>query len=230
MLTWTIKRLFGRNGVSDIICIGDGGLEKAVCESLGAIWVKHKNGLLGRKWNAGFLAAGELDPDLYLFVGSSDWISDNWISGCKRRLTEPSIDGMPQPVMVGKLDMYLADIGMESRRMCYWPGYTQWNRRGEPIGIGRVLTRDIMVKLQNKPFDDDQDHSLDYTMYHNILRLKAPVSVIEDPSMKSLSISHHAWVNKHRFEDHYSGKLNSKIIDHPSDLINCYWDELYRIR
>jgi len=79
LLPLTITRLYKKNGLDRVICVGDGRKEKAICMEAGAMWVTHQNKPLGAKWNYGYQAARELKPDAVVFVGSSDWICDDWI-------------------------------------------------------------------------------------------------------------------------------------------------------
>src|SRR5688572_7366782 len=79
LLRYTIKRLFEKNKVDRVICSGDQPEDRKLCESLGAIWVQARNNPLGNKWNKSFQEAAKYNPDACVFVGSSDWISDNWI-------------------------------------------------------------------------------------------------------------------------------------------------------
>ena len=187
LLKQTIRRLFGRNMVQNVVCVGDKGLDQAVCESLGCQYVVHPNFPLGLKWNAGFAFAGrEIDPDAFLFVGSSDWISDNW--------TRTAGGYLQHADMAGKTDMHLVDVGKPLEygqandiRACYWPGYTDNERKGETIGLGRMIGRDMMRKMKYKPFNEHQNASLDYAMYNHILSHSGKIVSITDDSMRSVS-------------------------------------------
>src|SRR5688572_33434172 len=86
LLPYTIKRLIQKNDCK-VICVGDGLHEKQVCEQSGAVWVPFKNSPLGAKWNAGFVAAKRFNPDAVLYVGSSDWVCNDWIKLLDRKST-----------------------------------------------------------------------------------------------------------------------------------------------
>jgi hypothetical protein len=45
-------------------------------------------------------------------------------------------------------------------------------------------------------------------MWLKSLASDASVGIFEDPNLKLLSISTHAWGNKHRFTDHWTGSLS----------------------
>lgn len=203
LLPYTIQRLIRRNGV-EVICVGDGLKEKAICIEAGARWVEHANKPLGAKWNAGFMAARALGPDAVLYVGSSDWLSSNWITTMK-----PYLD---QHQMVGVPGMHLIDIGTQLR-CCYWPGYNG-SRKDETIGIGRMLSRKLLDKIDWQPFDSTKDSSLDRSMKDKAKAVGVSDYHVNDDRIKCVSISTNRWVNLHKFEMHWSNLMPStKIFD-----------------
>lgn len=204
LLKYTVERLYKKNGVFKVICIGSDPEEKALCEEMGAIFIEHLNEPLGRKWNAGFQAAKEFDPDFCLFVGSSDWVSDNWLPVLTSKMASENLD------LVGKPDFYLLDIGTELR-FCHWPGY-KGARAQEPIGIGRVLSRNLLKKVDYTPMDPALHKSLDWSMYQRAIRIGAKIKMIKETEIQSLSISTNLWSNMHQFNDHYTGKLTSNRV------------------
>lgn len=215
LLRHTITRLINKNKVK-VICVGD-EYEKEFCEKLGAEYVVHENKPLGKKWNAGFMAAKKHKPDACLFVGSSDWISDNWV--------DVSVQYLKDYDMIGKPDFYLLDYGTQLR-LCHWAGYTDIRRRGEPIGIGRLLSARVLEYMNWKPLDDKLDSSLDYSMWQKVLNTGGRVKLITGDEIKSLSLSTNSWINKHKFEEHWSGKLHSEKMKH-DEFLKQYFPESY---
>ena len=204
LLKHTIQRLKCK-----VICIGHEPEAKELCESLGAEWIQHDNFPLGAKWNAGFQAAKKYNPAGVLFVGSSDWVGDGYIDHCEKLLEQYDF--------IGKLGCYFADVG-ETIRAVSWSGY-EGRRLGEPIGIGRVLSNRILDTMNWKPFDDKQDNSLDYVMYEKAR--KGNTYILTDPNQKLLSISTNKWINKHKFEQHWSNQIPSQRIN-PSHLSESF--------
>jgi hypothetical protein len=205
LLKYTIKRLLTKCGVSKVICVGDKE-DRAACEEFGADYVVFTNYPLGLKWNIGFQATKEHDPDAVLFVGSSDWVSDDWCS--------TMFPYLETHYMAGKLGCHLLDIREGFYRCVYWPGYKDGMRRldarrhNEPIGIGRMLSREFLQRIKYTPFDNNQDNSLDWTMYQ-----KAGSSVkVSDDNVYSMAISTDRWVNKHKFNEHWAGRLPSEKV------------------
>lgn len=221
LLKYTIRRLLKKNGCFAVICIGDAPEEKLLVESEGAIFVEHENSPLGKKWNAGFLKAKELNPDAVLFVGSSDWVCDDWLPYCAKFIQA----GMD---MVGKPDFYLLDIG-DVLRFCHWHGYTTKERKDEPIGIGRVLSARILEQMNWQPIADELESSIDWSMYKRILALGGKVANIKTDQIKSLSISTNRWSNKHQFNAHYSNKLPSSRMPDFGNWLDLHFPEYKKI-
>jgi hypothetical protein len=111
LLPHTIKRLYRKNDVYKVICVGDGLAEKAICLEAGAEWVPFRNKPLGAKWNAGFIEAKKYDPDAVLYVGSSDWLSNDWTTTMQPYVNQHGIAGVP--------GCHFIDIGHELR-LVYW--------------------------------------------------------------------------------------------------------------
>lgn len=220
----TIRRLIDKNGVARVICVGDNEDEKAVALSVDkrVEWVNYPNKPLGSKWNASFSACAKHDPDAVLFVGSGDWLTDNWV--------EAGLKDLEHYDMVGRLDFMLLDISRQhGMRMCHWHGYTEKARQNEPIGIGRMIGRNMIKKLNYRPFEGRLDNGLDWSMYQAILKLRGKIGLLTDDTARSLSISTDRWPNKHIFEQHYSQKLPSDIIKDPTAILAAQFPEAFDI-
>lgn len=208
----TVERLLSINGCSSVICIGHSDEDKDICVSAGAKWVQHENHPLGKKWNAGFQMAREMNADAVLFVGSSDWVSKDWIPVSAKFLDEFG--------MTGKAGCHLIDFRNGQTRMVYWSGYLHGSVKGkrsmeraeEPIGIGRMLSAKCLDAIDWMPFEDTQDNSLDWAMYQKALRAGFKVKMIEDDSIHSMAFSCDLWPNKHTFSAHWSNEYPSERI------------------
>jgi len=204
LLPLTIGRLYKKNRVDTVICVGDGIKEKAICIESGAMWVDHVNKPLGRKWNAGYLAAKSLHPDAVLYTGSSDWISEDWIHVMKPHVQAHHI--------VGVAGCQFIDV-RERIRAVEWHGYTG-DRENETIGIGRMISAELLDRIQWQPFDNIKDNSMDRCMKEKCEKIGVKEYFVRDERLKAASISTNKWVNKHVFEHHWSGAIPSeKIFD-----------------
>lgn len=202
LLKHTIERLLNKNGVDVVICIGDSEDEEMTSIKAGAKFYYHENMPLGRKWNYGFQKAREEKPDVCLFVGSSDWLSENWL---------PKLLPMMETVdMVGKPDFTMIDVS-ETMRSVFWGGYIG-DRLGESIGIGRLISARILDKMSWKPFEDNKNNSMDFAMFNKVKQLGGKYALVKDADLVPLSLSTNRWENKHKFEDHWNNLVPGKNI------------------
>lgn len=219
LLEHTIRRLYVKNGCYKVICSGDGPEEKKLCESLGAVWTPRRNKPLGLKWNSAFEVAKDYNPDAVLYVGSSDWLCNDWISIMRPYVEQHGFAGTP--------GCYLADIG-ETIRLMKWNGYKGYRdeRADETIGSGRMLSRRLIEALDWKPFDPTWDNSLDRSMKDKSKPYGYPDFMVHDDRLKSLSISTNRWPNKHIFEMHWDGRIPSEKINEPDKWIDHNFPEV----
>lgn len=223
LLEYTIRRLYEKNGCYKVVCAGDGPEERALCESLGAVWVHARNKPLGNKWNQAFQKAQDFSPDAIVFVGSSDFISDNWFSVMRPYVQTHGFAGVP--------GCYLADLG-NGIRACDWTcGYAGYraDRADECIGIGRMLSRRLLDAIEWTPFESLFDNSLDRSMkdrsklkgYHDFM--------VKDDQLKALSLSTSLWPNKHKFEMHWDGRIPSRIMANPDQWLAENFPEVLQL-
>jgi hypothetical protein len=219
LLRYTIERLYKRNGVYKVICSGDNTNDRALCESLGAAWVHHRNRPLGQKWNAAFQEAKQFNPDSCLFVGSSDWLSDNWLKEMRPYSDKYDI--------IGTSGCHFIHLSTQ-KRLCYWPGYIG-HRENESIGIGRMINSNMLDKMQWQPFNNELNESLDYSMMQKCSKLAGNSHLVSTRQIKSMSISTDLWPNKHKFEQHWSGELPSERIDDVEKFVSENFPEINKI-
>lgn len=221
LLEHTIRRLYAKNGCHKVICAGDQPEDKKLCQSLGAIWVPYKNRFLGDKWNQAFLKAKDYNPDAVVFVGSSDWLSDNWFSIMRPHVEKHGFAGVP--------GCYLTDMG-EEIRLCHWSGYKGYRaeRADETIGIGRMLSRRLLVAIDWQPFNPILHNSLDRSMKDKAKSFGYTDIMIHDDRLKALSISTNQWVNKHQFAMHWTGMIPSEKIE-PEPFLTENFPEIYNV-
>lgn len=222
LLEQTITRLLNKNGCYKVICAGDGLEEKKLCESLGAVWVPARNKPLGNKWNQSFFKAKEFNPDAVVFVGSSDWLSDNWFSIMRQHVERHGFAGVP--------GCSLVDIG-ETLRGCHWSGYKGYRaeRADESIGIGRMLSSRLLNAIDWLPFDPTFDNSLDRSMKDKAALFGFKDYMVHDERLKALSISTNRWINKHKFDMHYNQLIPSEIMRDPAEWCAKHFPEVKNI-
>jgi hypothetical protein len=207
LLKHTVNRLVFKNDVNDIILVGSKE-DSQKYKGIYTEWVYMPNDKLGAKWNKGFQVAKHYNPDAVLYVGSSDWVSDDWVQTIGLWLEHCD--------MVGKLDYNLAHVGKTIKQYKF-KGYTdpKFNvknllvtqslrsflfgndRTGESIGIGRMIRADFLNKINWKPFLDDYNKSLDWCMMQKLRFMDGRVNIVKDDSIESLAISCDLWPNMH---------------------------------
>lgn len=196
-------------GITPVL-IGHEPETKEIAKNLNIEFCLASNNPLGHKWNVGFQAAKFYDPDAVIFMGSSDWCSQEYIDIVKQNLNFS---------MIGMLGCHFIDVA-DQIRLVHWDGYKDKLRMNEPIGIGRVLSRELIKKMNWIPFENVLNSGLDWSMYQKVLRLREKIAVIpNDPmNVRLMSISTNKWINKHKFLDHWSGPLKSHKIEDLSIL------------
>jgi hypothetical protein len=208
-----------RQGVIPIL-IGHENEIKQIANDLNIEFIQAPNVPLANKWNKGFMACKSYNPDGVMFMGSSDWCSDDYIQSVNENLNDFNLLGM--------LGCHFVDVA-ENIRLVHWPGYDQGMRHQEPIGIGRVLRFDFLNEINWKPFDDNLNAGLDWSMWLKVLNTNQKIGIFnQKPEIQLLSISTNKWSNKHKFNDHWNGKLKSTICD--IDLLKKEFNEIQLLK
>ena len=176
-----------------------------IAKQLNVEFINIDNDPLGNKWNAGFAASRYYKADAVMFMGSSDWCSDDYVESIKLHIQDFG--------MLGMLGCHFADVSNQIR-LVHWKGYGPGQRHNEPIGIGRVLRSDFLDTIQWRPFDPRLNAGLDWSMWLKTVRAKQEIGILpDDGQIKLLSISTNKWINKHKFTDHWTGVLKSERCD-----------------
>lgn len=190
LLYHTVKRLERQTYPVTAICCGHTEDERAVCEGAGAEFIQcPPETPLGEKWQRCVEWARDAgDAEAIMVLGSSDWIEDKW--------TETL---MAQPHQaVGVAGLYFYDIRpCNATRLYWWPGYTG-KRRGEPIGTGRIVKRELLEKMNWEIFYRDYERSLDWSTTQLIEKTGEKMMCYEG-ELKGMSISTYRWPNMHSF-------------------------------
>jgi hypothetical protein len=214
----TASRLI-RQGVTPIL-IGHENQIKKIANDLNIEFIQATNSPLGNKWNKGFMACKNYNPDGVIFMGSSDWCSDDYIQSVNENLKDFNLLGM--------LGCHFVDVA-DKIRLVHWTGYGRGMRHEEPIGIGRVLRCDFLNDINYKPFDENLNAGLDWSMWFKAMNTHQKIGIFEEQSnIQLLSISTNKWTNKHKFDDHWNGKLQSKICK--IDLLNENFNEIQLLK
>ena len=106
----------------------------------GIHYERTQNRLLGKKANLSVRYAKDYDVDYIMLTGSDDLISQS--------LWESYVNFSGD--VLGLKDLYFYNL--PDKRAIHWKGYTQHNRINEPIGAYKLISREVMEKMQWRPF------------------------------------------------------------------------------
>jgi len=143
------------NGEIDIICCASGSEgenSRKLVERYGFRYIETANKPLSKKMNAAVTLARSFNPDYCLMLGSDDIIGTN--------LMKKYIELMKKGIdYSGLLDCYFFDT--KSKRGLYWAGYRKENNKGMLAGIGRLISRNLLDKIDWLCWPHGYDHVLD---------------------------------------------------------------------
>jgi hypothetical protein len=223
LLRETIKLLKKQTHQVHIIVLGDTDSVKNIAEEENVMFVHHPNQPLGSKWQKGVECARELGADAILMLGSSDWISDKWCETMIKEI-ERGAD------LVGKRNMLFMDVDHKNEySLISWNGYPPWvhYRTMEPIGAGRMISKNILDKIHWHLFDKDAIKSMDFISLRNVLFGGGEVNMIQDPcnNIMAMSVSfYHLWGNMHGY-DRTCASPTSKRIMNITETLEQYFPE-----
>lgn len=114
---------------------------------------------LSNKFNHGLLGINNIfNPDVVLFLGSDNMISNSYIQQMKTAIEDGKEWG-------GCYDCYFADL--KSKRIVHWNGY-EGKRNAEPIGTGRFMTRKMLRHFKYQIWPNGLPSSCDYYSFEKI--------------------------------------------------------------
>lgn len=237
----TIARLYQRNNISHVICAGDES-DRNVCEQSGAEFIVFPNSPLGAKWNMIFKQAEQHRPDAVLLMGSSNWVSDNWIPYMSQYLDKS--------MLVGKQDFNIMYEDGGRFRMVRWMEYPKERLRLkylflpraerkfmqmggrwlEPVGIGRLLRRDFLDAVNWMPYNDEAEKGLDSIMMGKLSSTGGLWSRIPntDQNVQAMKISSSKWDNLNSFETYLSMPTVKEIIT-PGEFLYAWFEDALKL-
>ena len=152
-----------------LICGSDGDQCAEICRRYGFHYTTAPNKLLGRKANASVELGRNLEWDYMILTGSDDILDQKMWDYYQ------SFQGE----VLGLSDYYF--LNLPDMRMIYWGGYKDGRRNGEPIGACKLIRRDIIEKMDYKPFSDvslhpDEHHTQEWLKKNGIETTTVKVS------------------------------------------------------
>lgn len=119
---------------------------------------QYSNEVLSEKWNHGIQRLKHIDFDAVIILGSDDYVDEAFVKYVDEKLNTYDF--------IGFKDFYIE----YQSKFWYWSGYNG-NRRGEPIGAGRVYTKELLEKIGYNLFIGQHNKSLDGISWNVIKRI-----------------------------------------------------------
>lgn len=151
-----VKKVFGDIPVS--VAYSEDFYHDIILEQ-GFIPVLSHNDPLGRKANDSLEALEGL-VDFVITTGSDDFFSDNAVE---------IYESLTDYDYVGFSDCFFYDEA--NAKTLYWPGYDDERRAGEPIGAGKMVSSEILDRMNWRPFVETINRSLDYYYHRRVLQI-----------------------------------------------------------
>lgn len=222
VLFYTVKRLVD-DGLG-VVCVGHTMSEKVVCEMAGGEFILIKDNIpIAAKWQMALDRARTYDPSSILYMGSGDWISHNWVKTLQQDLDNGY-------AMSGTKGIYFLDIQPKNeKKLIWWGGYME-DRGNEPIGTGRLFSREILDIIDWRLFNITLNSSIDYCQMEALWAVKEMwpegklVHFNSSKDIASLSTSTYRWPNKHDFKGECKYPT-ARVISAPDSVLSKYFKE-----
>lgn len=148
----SIKMLQQQTVPMDIVLVGSHAIDREVAEETGCFfYVKHYNKPLGAKHQAGVDIARDLGADVLMTSGSDTWITPNWL--------ELALPHLEKFGAVGKSQWYA--MHLQSNRLEIISRQYGSHRIHEPVGVGRLISRKVLDKVDWQIYPPTQNRGLD---------------------------------------------------------------------
>lgn len=130
-------------------------------EKRNGIYLEIKNRPLGEKWNTALKSCKSLDFEYLFITGSDDIYQPELLKYYDSRHED----------YIGLLDIYFHDF----QKTKYCPGFVH-DRKGEPHGAGRRLSRKVLDRLNWQLWDNDLNSGLDASMSQRLHNFAPDIS------------------------------------------------------
>lgn len=195
-----------------VIAGSEGDQCKEIAIRYGFTYVQTQNKLLGAKANVSALLAKETECTHVMLTGSDDIISQT--------MWEFYVNWKGETLALSDYYFY----NMPDGRMIYWGGYTQGKRIGEPIGACKMLSREIMDKIEWKPFNDNERQPDEHTTELKLKKIGVYAHTVKTSMTGGLSIDLKSETNMNKFSVWNNSKYVvpiAVISEHP-DLLSLF--------
>ena len=204
---------------AEIVVAGSESAHYRLAEQFGGIWAEAPNAPLGAKFNAAASLAYHRNADYILILGADDFLSPRVVDIMANRVLR---DGKPY---VGLSGCWFYDLA--TGRACMLEEYAAGHvQRGNPIGLGRMVHRDLLP-ASGRPWDDRVNRGLDHSM---ATRCQLPAATIVPASELNVAVDVKTADNLWSF-DHLAGSFRLGVRVDPKPLWEIpEWDMIQALR
>jgi hypothetical protein len=215
-----IQRHWQARGVDcEIVVSGSESLHYRLCEPLGGHWAEAPNAPLGFKLNAAAQLAYHRDADYLLITGCDDFLAPRIIDIMANRVLR---DGAKY---VGLSGCWFYDLA--TGRTCLFEEYATGHiRRGEPVGLGRMIHRSLLP-ADGRPWENQKNRGMDHSMS---TKCKLPPASIVPVGELNVAVdvktAENLWSYEHMAN---SFRLRTRV-DPPEMRVIPEWDMIQALR
>jgi len=176
----SIKMLQRQTVPLDIVLVGSKPEDQRVAEETNCFfYIKHHNSPLGAKHQAGVNIARDLGADVLMTTGSDTWITPNWL--------EMALPYLEKFGAVGKSQWYamrLRSSNLEIISRQYAPC-----RAHEPVGVGRLICREVLDEIDWQIYPPHQDRGLDGAVRRKLGSINCSIGILNHiPGIMTLGV------------------------------------------
>jgi len=166
----TIRLLNDQTHQIEVVVVGAKPERSLIAKNVDCHFLRFSNDKLGKKWQAGLSFARKLSPDAVMICGSDSWLTRNWV--------EKMLPNLNNADVVGKNIFYTCNAIYNRPLSIIKRTYA--NNNNLPAGSGRIISADILNKIDWKMFPPDRNKGLDTACYQTITAANGVYSVFND--------------------------------------------------
>jgi glycosyltransferase involved in cell wall biosynthesis len=151
----TVARLYRQTIPVEVILVGSLDEDRQLADLLNVHYIHSENAPLGAKTQRGVDRARELGADILMCCGSDDWVSYDW---CEFFL-QKFLEGYN---FTATLNAYFIKcMSGRSFEVRWRKAYEGTYREGEPIGPGRMISKELLDRVDWKLYPPERVRFLD---------------------------------------------------------------------
>ena len=160
----TFRRLRNQTQALDkIVAVGSCREDRETAEECGVDYISRENQPLSNKIQAAVVYLRQFEPDGIMGIGSDDWPTADWIEELSPYLENFDI--------VGTDHLYFCHHGVRPIELIQYRYPSP--RYGEPMGVGRLISKRVLDKLRWELYPPGLKNGLDGASHGRMMSVKA---------------------------------------------------------